>query len=366
MTYKNSQAHASKIQSVLIASIMILAMTLPTTSILTANAISTHPSKENAVSLMHFPAHMSSAAKNMQIEISKQVAAHPGWVGHLSWNATSAHITYLGPGDKDPFNVNPASYNKVGGHAIEKNTGFLQHYGSVSPLTTYYEGLEGGDGITQDCTSGSTAEVDEYDYYDLVASTTSTVDNYQILNAMNSDNSHWLQVGTVYNETGDQAWKVVYNSWTINGYTNDFKKIDTISNVSNGNQVEEYIQADPFNAGQYDLGASDQVYPYSSDSVTISESGDTGYNINLGQKTYTDQSGHKYYFPSAGMVEQITTSQGSGYNFGSETYNPYDFIDSFGGSATSCVNGWDGAVTSGSVSVSSTSNNPAQDTFQYG
>ncbi len=87
--------------------------------------------------------------------------------------------------------------------------------------------------------------------------------------------------------------------------------------------------------------------------------GDTGFHINLGQVSGT------LIYPSAGIVEQNTNTAGVGWNFGSETFGPYTLTDTFGGTVTQCVNGWVGQTGSG-AHVTSTSNNPAQDTFAYG
>ena len=265
----------------------------------------------------------------------------------ISWNSTSVKFDYLGPADSNPFKVK----NTVPPPTNQQ---------TVRPLTASTI-LETGVAPTMD-RSGSTSEYKEIQDFTSKASNTNT-DLYQVLNAMSSANSHWLQVALTY-DNGDvigssPSWRVAYNGWTISSCGNDFSTASVAQTESAGDSIESYIRADASQAGQYTMGVTDTTQNNGALSG-FSISGDTGHSINLGQQT-----GNGCTYPSGPMEEEISGAIfPTKYNFGSQAFT-MGFYDTSTSGKTTSVSGWNSAVGNSCISTS-TQNNPAKATFTYG
>lgn len=292
------------------------------------------------------PPHVVTAINYMH----QQISLHPGWVGMISWNATSAKFDYLGPASSNPFKVNQAGHPPTG-----------QQGGAPPPAASTL--LSTGVSPTQDTTSGSTSEFKEIQDFKSNASNTNT-DQYQILNAMSSGNNHWFQVGLTY-DNGDvigasPSWRAAYNSWTVSNCGNDFSTASVAQTESTGDSIEAYIMADASQAGHYTMGITD-VTKNNGALTGFSVTGDSGHSINLGQQA----DGTTCIYPSGPMEEEISGAIfPTKYNFGHEPFT-MGFYDTSTSGKTTSVNGWNAATGSSCISTS-TQNNPAKATFTYG
>jgi len=180
---------------------------------------------------------------------------------------------------------------------------------------------------------------------------------------MNSGNSHWLQVGLLY-DSGDligasPSWRVQYNSWTTSSCGIDFNTASVAQTESTGDSIESYIMADASQAGHYTMGVTDTTQ--NNGALTgFSVTGDSGHSINLGQQT-----GSGCTYPSGPMEEEISNVIfPTKYNFGHQPFT-MGFYDTSTSGKTTSVNGWNAGVGSTCISTS-TQNNPAKATFTYG
>lgn len=48
---------------------------------------------------------LPAAATELKNYMHQQLAQHPGWVGMMTWDSDSESLSYLGPGDKNPYRV---------------------------------------------------------------------------------------------------------------------------------------------------------------------------------------------------------------------------------------------------------------------
>lgn len=350
---KNARLQA---KSIIFATMMIMTLVfMPSITWIGATPESPHSTPTSSMKPFH--ERLSAAAAQLHRYASDQLAKHPGWVADISWNATSAKITYLGPEEKDPnFVTDP----KI---LAAATMGPVRPQSGVSPLVTEYEAAKQVDAINKDTTSSSTAEMEEDATYTLKQSTNSVVNNFQILNALSSTKGYWFQVGAVYDESGalghSGSWIVDYQRWSTTTSGSPSTVLDTVS-FANGAQVQASIEADPINAGVYTLAVAETGSPFAGDSHSWTISGDTNHNINLG--LVSNSIG---YFPSAAMIEEHSTTTTGKYNFGTETYT-YTFFDCLGCGATTSVTGFAGPPSSGVLCATvSTQNTPAQDSFTF-
>lgn len=253
----------------------------------------------------------------------------------LSWNSTTATIDYLGPSDKNPHNGGSEVY--------------------LAPAVT----VQKGSAPQKLSGETSTAVYREKMTFSNKYSTSTTVDYRQVLNAMSSNNSRWLQIGMVYDSTsqwGSPAWHLIYNSWFMTG-ANDKAVVSNALTTGPSSPTEHYIRADTATAGKYYMGYFDNVY-LSVASITWTFGGDTGHNINLG--TVSNIYGT---FPSGSMVEEYSTSGSSRFNFGTQAFYLY-FLKTSTSSETSAVTGFD-VPGFGSCASASNVNSPARTTYTY-
>ena len=353
-TSKNIRLQAKSIAFTTIMAIVLVLM--PGTTLV--GAVQESPQQPTMKS---FSERLPVAAAQLHSYARDQVAHHPGWVASISWNATNAKITYLGPVENDPNMVTDPKILAAATMGPVRPQGFQANSG-ISPLIVVNTPVLQEDGIIKDTTSSSTAEMEEDATFNLKQSAVSSVDNYQVLNALSSQNNNWFQVSPVYDVSGDLghpgSWTVVYNKWTTTTSTTPIAIVNTVS-FANGAQVQSSIQADPFNAGVYTLAVAETGSPFAGNSLVWSLSGDPNHNINLG---HVDNS--IGYFESGAMVEEHTQSSTAKYNFGTEPYT-YTFFDSLGSGATTSVTGFYGPPPPGVCATVSTQNIPAQDSFTF-
>jgi hypothetical protein len=284
------------------------------------------------------PAH----AENLRESISSQLSAHKDWVLMESWNPTGAKIDYLGPAASNPHKI----------HGV-----------AMAPTNL----LDNGIAATSDTTSGSTSEWKETANFANQAISSTSVDLFQILDALSSDSAHWIQVGVVYDNANlinsTPSWHVAYDSFSTSSCSNTAEWFVSSGpqNFSSGDPIQSYIYADTSQPGHYVMGASDAK----ANTGTLYEfgiSGDTGTNIKLGE---ADVSFCHY---SAGP-EQEEQSNGSTFtvSFSDEQY-AMGYYDTPSSSLTTSVTNWNNLWGTNCVSLnpSPPPTNPASATFHYG
>jgi len=267
-----------------------------------------------------------------------ELAQNPGWFGTMSWDSHGAKIDYVGPADTNPFRVKATIFTEMSPSA-PINIG-------VAPTSDR---------------GGATSEYKEVQNFTAQASNVSTVDEYQILNALNSNSSDWIQDGLVYDIAGiyhqANVWKQIIDFWTKSPCAHDntgFPTGGTIT-VTAGDSIQSYIYADQTHAGQYDIGISDLTQSTGRLS-SISVSGDTGSVINLNQITC----GGGAYTSGPQMEEHDTSNSSKIYSFASMSY-PQGYYDTTTSAKTTSVSSWHGA--NGCGATVTTANNPAKATF---
>ncbi|MGI0070430.1 MAG: hypothetical protein ACREAN_09295, partial [Nitrosopumilaceae archaeon] len=308
-------------------------------------------------------------ASVLEEQISEQVKLHPDWIGFVSWNKTSAKIDYLGPPEKSPFLVknvyNPWNNQNLDNVNLNSYLQPIIPYAAASTpglvLKVYnpLKGASGGGG-----TNGVTILKERSDY-NLIQSS-STVNNIQVLNSMNSNNKNWIQIGTVYDSlqqfSSGATWKGVWQIWPVDTTcgtdTPSVNQAVSFNTWSKNDPLRSYISGTS-TAGQYSMSVLDTL-ALTGSTLTKSISGDTGTNtINLGYQNPI--SGCAY--PSGSMIEQWSSGS-SAYDFVSDQYQYTFTLQS--GSTTTTTTGFNGlhVVPSSITGVSdSTVTSPAGDTY---
>lgn len=298
-----------------------------------------HLSNAEPLSSSHqVPAHAESLMKS----VSRQLAVHRDWVLMVSWDNSSAKIDYLGPISSNPHMV----------HGV-----------AMAPTNL----LDNGISAQSDTTSGSTSEWKATANFTNQAVSSSSVDLFQILNALSSNSAHWIQVGVTYDNADlmgtSPSWRVAYDSFGTGtcSSTAEWFVSSAPQRFASGDAIQSYIYADTSQPGHYIMGASDTR----TSTGTLYEfgiSGDSGTNIRLGE---VDTGSCRY---SAGP-EQEEQSNGSTFtaSFSDEKY-AMGYYDTPSSSITKSVTGWNSLWGTSCVSLnpSPPPTNPASATFHYG
>ncbi len=277
-----------------------------------------------------------SHAKATLDQIREQVNLHSGWVGMMSWDGNSVSIDYLGPMESNPY----------------KNT---SHDLRLDPSPQ----VNDADAIKKDTTASGTAIFKEVGTVTALKSSDTTVNLFNVLNAMSSDNNRWIQVGLFYNNylgTVTNAWHLDYNSIETSNGANTFSPVVSPAlTMSTGDTVKLFINADTTFGGQYTMGENDITNNHGA-SYTFSLSGDTGHTINLGEVVVSGS-----YYPSGPQMEEHASGTNI-YKWNTQAFT-FDFYDTSTSSSTTSVTGWNGQE--GSSGTVSTTNSPASATFTY-
>jgi len=343
MTMKNNKMTSKTIKTVLFIG-LITTLMVPVAAI-NANAILIPDSAETttqADDTSEIPTH---AAKLQQI-IDRETDKHPDWVGMISWDSHKATIDYLGPASNNPFKL-------TGKHKSNPDVHIQTPYRPVNART----------GIIKDTTSSSTAIYKEVEQFTAKASNVNKVNYDQIVNAMSSNNVHWLQTIVVYDKAqifGSPGWHVIYDGYTVSYCTEDasFPVVSASLSFNVGDTIQSYIRADSVTAGKYTRGATD-INTGAGHSFTYTISGDSGHNINLGRQF---NSASNCPFPSGSQAEEENTDNVSKFNFGTQSFT-FFFYDTPTSSVTTSVTGF--FAMDGCGATVSNVNNPAKSTYTY-
>lgn len=287
---------------------------------------------------------MPTHAEKLRESLSQQISQHPGWVYMMSWNATGTHVDYLGPANSNPYRV----------HGI-----FMQPTGV----------LNGGTGIVSDRTNGGTSEWKEISTYTNQALSSTNTDLFQVLNAMNSDSAHWLQVGVVYDNaqligTTGVGWKVTIDSFSTSSCSGTgewFVASPIQTYMQSGHSMQSYLYADQSQAGHYVAGVTDtnasNGYVYG-----FGITGDSGSTINLGQI----DTGICHMSSGPEQEEQSDGSTTNPTKYNNEAYT-MGFYDTPTSSKTTSVQNWETPWLSSCMGLSSNPppTSPAVATFTY-
>ncbi len=281
-------------------------------------------------------------AEKLLESVQGKLAAHKDWVLMLSWNSTGTKIDYLGPTSSNPHIV----------HGI-----------AMAPTNI----LDNGIGASSDTTSGSTAEWKETANFTNQAISSTSTDLFQILDALSSNSSQWIQVGVVYDNADlmgtSPSWRVAYDSFGTSSCSSSAEWFVSsgAQNFIAGDPIESYIYADTSQPGHYIMGASDTKQ----NTGTLYEfglSGDSGTNIKLGE---VDINGCHY---SAGpeQEEQSNGSLGT-VSFSDEQYS-MGYYDTSTSSVTTSISAWNSLWGTSCVSLnpSPPPTSPVSATFHYG
>lgn len=283
-------------------------------------------------------------AANLERSLSQQIHGHTGWIYLMSWNSTSATVDYVGPAESNPY----------------KAKLYMTPTVSAGPLTASTT-INKGVGIVKDTSAPGTAIYKEVMDFNSKASNTNS-NLLQIVNAMNSNNQHWIQAGLFYDNAGlygSPAWRMQYDSIQTGGcFTGDFNSVSAPQTVSTGDSIESFIRADGTQAGVYAMGETD----LSNNHGTVfgfSEMSDTGTTINLGQQPDV---GACHYSSGPEEEEQSASIFPVAYNWGSQLFT-FGFYDTPTSGKTVSVTGWNTPWGSSCVGVSTPPVSPAQATF---
>jgi hypothetical protein len=281
--------------------------------------------------------------EKLKESISQQISAHPDWVYMISWNSSGEKIDYIGPASSNPHIVRGVSMAPTG--VIDKG------------ISTNSDTTNGG-------LSSEWKEVSDFTNQKLVSSST---DLFQILDALNSNSAHWMQIGVLYDNADligtSPSWRVAYNSFsTVTcSSTGEWFVASPPQTMNPGDSIESYIYADTSQAGHYIMGESD----FTTSTGTLygfGISGDTGSTINLGEVDV----GSCHY--SAGP-EQEEQSNGSTIpvSFADEQYS-MGYYDTPTSSRTNSVSSWNTQWGTSCVTLNPNPppTNPAAVTFHYG
>jgi hypothetical protein len=291
------------------------------------------------------PDHAEKAFKQAMQKRMKNV----DWTVTVSWNATHATVDYEGPADKNPYKLDSASTTSIIGEDKSVSTAAVstQIQRAVAP--------------TKSSTASGTAIWKETMTFSAKATNTNS-NHYQVLNAMNSANTHWLQAGLVYDLNqlhGSQVWKMAYNVWKISDCSNTFFGAQQIT-VTAGDTIESSINAEASQSGTY-VFAGTNISRNTGVLLGYSLAGDSGNTINLGQRTSSCSSA----WPSGPMVEQKSAALfPTKYNFGTQVFT-MGFYDTPTSSKTTSVSGWNSPVGASTCVNVSTTTSPAKATFTY-
>lgn len=292
------------------------------------------------------PAH----AAKVHDEITNQLKTHPDWIGMMKWDQNGATIEYLGPQDSNKFKAPDSIKSQL-------------QLSPAGPINT-------GRAPTKDTTASGTAIYKEVSDFTTKASTTTGVNLFQILNALSSDKSHWIQGGVFYDKAGllgTPSWRFDIDSWatTTAANCNEDSGVPVISsalNMAAGDSVEEYIYQQSGSPGQYNIGITD-ITKNNGYVISKTYSGDSGSTINLGQVTCTDSGGAQYVYASGPEVEEHDSAAASHtYNFSTIAYTE-GYYDTSTSSKTTSVTGWQS--TWGCGATNSATNSPASITFTF-
>lgn len=297
-----------------------------------------------------------SDTKNLPDHVEKKLnalmqkkAKNTDWTVMLSWNATHVSVDYEGPAEKNPYKLNSSG-----------GTSLIQDEQSVA-LAALSTQIQRAVAPTKSSTATGTAIWKETMSFSAKASNTNS-NHYQVLNAMNSANAHWLQAGLVYDFNqyhGSQVWKMLYNVWKISDCTNTFFGAQQLT-VTTGDTIESSINAQSGQQGTY-VFAGTNISQNTGVLLAYSLAGDSGSTINLGQRTSSCSTA----WPSGPMVEQKSTALfPTKYNFGTQVFT-MGFYDTPTSSKTTSVSGWNSPVGASTCVNVSTTTNPAKATFTY-
>ncbi len=282
-------------------------------------------------------------AAKLHAYVSQQIYQHPGWIGMMKWDSQNATIDYLGPANANPYRIAP------------------------SPLTSLTSGVPINAYRSPTCDrSGTncTSEWKEVQDFTNKASDQSTVDFYQILNARNSDDNHWIQNGLVYDiahiYSSTTAWRIVVDSYGAIACAEDANyPISAPLTMSSGHSIHQSIYAEPGVNGQYDLRVDD-LTNNTGYITSITYSGDTQNFINLGRTTCVNSQGQTVAYSAGPEVEEHDTSNSSKtYNFNSMTFTE-GYYDTTTSGKTTTVVGWLSTDGCGATITAPVSPNPAQ------
>ncbi|GEM_PF-1892441 len=274
----------------------------------------------------------------------QQFEKHPDWVGMMRWNTTAASFDYLGPANQNPYRV----------HGI-----FMQPTGV----------LNGGVGIVSDRSNGGTSEWKEISTYTNQALSSTNTDLFQVLNAMNSNSAHWLQVAAVYDNaqligTTGVGWKVTIDSFSTSACSTTgewFVSSPIQTYMQSGHSMQSFLYADQSQAGHYDAGVTDTSanngYLYG-----FGITGDSGSTINLGE---TDI-GSCHFSSGPEQEEQSDGSTTNPTKYNNEAY-AMGFYDTPTSSETTSVQNWETPWLSSCMGLSPNPppTSPAVATFTY-
>ncbi|MGI0006746.1 MAG: hypothetical protein ACREAR_01975 [Nitrosotalea sp.] len=282
-------------------------------------------------------------AEKMRISLAETISAHPNWVYMMSWNSTSSTVDYLGPAGSNPHIVHGVYMAPTG--VIDKG------------ISTNADATNGG-------MASEWKEVSDFTNQKITSSST---DLFQILDALNSNSAHWLQVGVLYDNANlinpTPSWRVAYNSFSTStcSSTGEWFVTSLPQTMNPGDSVESYVYVDTSQAGHYVMGETDST-ANTGTLYGFGISGDAGSTINLGEVDV----GACHY--SAGP-EQEEQSNGSTIPvaFGDEHY-AMGYYDTSSSSRTNSVFSWNSPWGTSCITLnpSPPPTNPADITFHYG
>lgn len=246
-------------------------------------------------------AQLPPAATELRTYMHQQLAQHPGWVGMMTWDSDSVSLSYLGPGDKNPYKV------------------------EATPLTTLSSAVPENveKAPTSDRTGGATSEWKEIQDFTSKQSNVAGVDLFHVFNALNSANNNWLQTGLV-NDTANiygtaNVWREVTDRWTTSPCSHDDVnypiKSPTLA-FAKGDSIEHAIYAESGLAGHYNLGVTD-ITKNKGYLLGITITGDTGNVINLNRTTCLSGSTTFFYDSGPQVEEHDVNNLSHTYNFAS-------------------------------------------------
>lgn len=278
--------------------------------------------------------------------IHQQLKNHSGWISMMKWDSSGTTIDYLGPADKNPYLVKSGPNTSLSAPSVIPLSASIPINLEDPPLADR---------------SGSTSEYKEVQDFTVQKSSVSTVNFYQILNALNSDKSHWMQNVLVYDNYGAYGggarWVQlldVFNKATCSDSPGI--SASTSLNISAGDAIEQYTYAQSGSPGQYDFGETD-ITKNNGYVTSTTISGDTGSSINL-DKTNCGVNG----YDSGPEVEEHAQNGVGVYHFNQIAFTE-GYYDTSSSSKTTSVTGWD--TTDGCGATVSNQNNPAKATFTY-
>lgn len=290
-------------------------------------------------------AQLPVAATELKNYMHQQLAQHPGWVGMMRWDSDSVSLDYLGSADKNPYRVEATPLT------------------SLSPTVP----VNVEKAATSDRTGGATSEWKEVQNFNSKQSNVAGVDLYHVFNALNSANTSWLQTGLV-NDTANiygtpNVWREITDRWNTSpcAENSGYPIASPTLAFSNGDSIQQYINAESGLAGHYNLGVTD-ITKNKGYVLGITITGDTGNVINLNRTTCTSGGSTFFYDSGPEVEEHDINSLSHTYNFGSIAFTQ-GYYDTPTSAIDTSVIGWQ--PTHGCGASVATVDSPAKVTFTF-